>query len=86
MATSFLMKGRYIPYCGLNSLKVIIVLTTEPNNKKNFRREREKISIYLVRLTLVVICFSARYCDAVCRVRERKSKLELFHLLFMEHF
>ena len=41
MASSYLMTGRYIPYCGLNSLRVIIVLTTEPNFFKIKKGTRE---------------------------------------------
>ena len=52
------------------------MVTTEPNLKKIHRGKRKKISIY----------FLTRSCDAMYRMRESKSKLELFYQLFIEFF
>ena len=60
------------------------MVTTEPNFKKLHRRKRENFLRDVTKIgktrvaSRVGIHFGARSCDAMYRVRESKSKLELF--------
>ena len=69
-----------------NKYGELYVVTTELNEEKFHRREREKISIYFITLTSlksekyllgtrVAIYLSARSNDSMYRMRESKSKL-----------
>jgi len=72
------------------------MVTTEPNFKKIHRRKREKIFFFFSRdvtkirktrmVSRVGIPLGARSGDAMYRMRESKSKLELSYRLFIEFF
>ena len=67
-------------------------VTTEPNLKKSTKGTQENKHLFgnadvtKIRKTHVVIYLSVRSGDAMYRVRESKSKLELFCPLFIELF